>query len=377
MKKVKKLIKRFNKGSRGEHSPDKPLVYSFVLLLVFGLVMLSSASAVLAYIRYDNTYFFLQKQLIALVIGLILFYVASKIDYHFWRRKAIYFLFASVFLLILVFIPGLGIDNVSASSWIEIFGYSFQPSEFVKIFFLIYLAAWLELRSKEVKSFSQSLMPFLITLTVISVLMLLQPDIGTLSIIFLISFLVYFVAGAKKTYIIGIVLVLMLGAYFMITHTDYQKNRFVCLEDPGHEACYQINQSLIASGSGGMWGKGLGNSRQKFLFLPEVSGDAIFPIISEEIGYIFSVTFIFLYLYIFYRGWLIALRAKDMFGKLLSIGVVSWIFFQAFLNIGGMINLIPMTGVPLPFVSAGGSALLSGLLAMGILINISKHTVED
>jgi cell division protein FtsW len=250
----------------------------------------------------------------------------------------------------------------------------------VKISFLIYLAAWLQVRHKVIKTMSQGLIPFLFIFALISVLMFMQPDLGTWSIIALSSMVVYFVGGANKKYIIALGLIVFLGVYFMVTYTDYQQDRFACLKDPSfdtQEKCYQINQSLIAVGSGGLWGKGLGGSGQKFSYLPEVSGDAIFPIISEEIGFIFSSALILLYAYIFYRGWLIALKAKDMFGRLLAVGIVSWIFFQAFLNIGGMLNLIPITGVPLPFISHGGSAILAGLIAMGILVNISRYTVED
>jgi cell division protein FtsW len=188
------------------------------------------------------------------------------------------------------------------------------------------------------------------------------------------------VGGANMKHLLFIFLAASLLLYFIIVHTDYEKDRFACLQDPSfdtQEKCYQINQSLIAVGSGGLWGKGLGESSQKYSYLPEVSGDAIFPIISEELGFIFSSILILLYVYIFYRGWLIALKAQDMFGRLLAVGIVSWIFFQAFLNIGGMLNLIPMTGVPLPFISHGGSAMLAGLIAMGILVNISRYTVQD
>jgi cell division protein FtsW len=162
--------------------------------------------------------------------------------------------------------------------------------------------------------------------------------------------------------------------------TSYQSDRFKCLEDPNYSAqdkCYQINQSLIAVGSGGWFGRGIGQSRQKFMYLPEVWGDSIFPIMAEELGFVFSTLLILLYLFIFYRGLLIARAAPDIYGSTLSIGIIVWLSVQTFLNIGGMINLIPMTGVPLPFISAGGSAILSNMIAMGILINISKQTRQS
>jgi cell division protein FtsW len=296
------------------------------------------------------------------------------------RKNAIYFLIGSLLLLSLVFIPGLAAGHGSARSWIIVFGQSLQPAEFVKLSFLIYLAAWMEARYKMMRTLSQGLIPFGIILAIVSILMFLQPDLGTWSIIALSSMLVYFVGGANKKHIIFILIIGVLAVYSLVTYTDYEKDRFACLKDPSFDTqkeCYQINQSLIAVGSGGMWGQGLTESRQKYSYLPEVSGDAIFPIISEEIGFIFSSFLILLYVYIFYRGWLIALKAKDIFGRLLAVGIVGWIFFQTFLNIGGMLNLIPMTGVPLPFISAGGSAMLAGLIAVGILVNISRYTVQD
>jgi cell division protein FtsW len=381
MKLIKRAIKKLNKKkAKNEHEPDKKLIYALLILIVFGLVMLASTSAYLAYAKFENSYAYIQGQVIATIIGLVFFYIISKIDYQQWRRNAIYFLLASVFLLVLVFIPGLSAGHGSAKSWIIIFGQSVQPAEFVKICFLIYLAAWLQVRNKTIKTISQGLLPFLVIFSLITVLMFLQPDLGTWSIIALSSMVVYFVGGANMKHLLFIFLAASLLLYFIIVHTDYEKDRFACLQDPSfdtQEKCYQINQSLIAVGSGGLWGKGLGESSQKYSYLPEVSGDAIFPIISEELGFIFSSILILLYVYIFYRGWLIALKAQDMFGRLLAVGIVSWIFFQAFLNIGGMLNLIPMTGVPLPFISHGGSAMLAGLIAMGILVNISRYTVQD
>ena len=377
MKLFKAFLKRLFRVKKHEHEPDKPLIFSTLILVVFGLLMLASASAVSAYSRFGDSYYYLKHQLIPLIIGLGLFFLFSRIDYHFWRRNAIYFLGGTLVLLILVFIPGLSAGYGTARSWIHIFGFSIQPSEFVKLFFLIYLAAWLELRGKAVKEFSQGLAPFLIILGVISLLMYKQPDLGTLSIIILSSLIVYFVGGAKIRHMLAILILMGMALWGVVGMNGYQAQRFQCLTDPGfspNDICYQINQSLIAVGSGGWTGRGLGESRQKFLYLPEVSGDAIFPIISEEIGFIFSTLLIFLYLFIFYRGWIIAKSSADVFGRLLSIGVVSWILIQVFLNIGGMTGLVPMTGVPLPFISSGGSAIMAGLMALGILVNISKQT---
>jgi len=221
----------------------------------------------------------------------------------------------------------------------------------------------------------------LASLAIISILMLAQPDFGTLFIILFASFAAFFVAGGKFSHIMLTVLfgILAVGLLFYAKST-YQNDRFRCYQDPGYdlqEECYQINQSLIAVGSGGWLGRGLGQSRQKFMYLPEVWGDSIFPIIAEEIGFIFSALLIFLYGCLFWRGLRIAQRAPDIFGTALATGIVAWLLIQTFLNIGGMINLIPMTGVPLPFISSGGSSILATLLAIAILANISKYGKQE
>jgi cell division protein FtsW len=373
-----RFLKRIGSTSSSEHASDKSLITAMFILLVFGLVMLFSASSVVSYSRYGNTYHFFIRQLMSVLVALVAFFVATKINYRWWKKLATFLLFFSIFLLILVFIPGIRADYGSASSWINIFGYSFQPAELVKISFLIYLATWLEAKKGELGSFTSGVFPFLIILGVISLLMIAQPDLGTLFIIAFTAMIVFFAGGGKMTHIIlagllaGLVLFLMLSM-----KTSYQSDRFKCLKDPNYSAqdkCYQINQSLIAVGSGGFFGRGLGQSRQKFMYLPEVWGDSIFPIIAEEIGFFFSSLIILLYLFLFYRGLLIAKNAPDLYGSTLAVGIVVWLAVQSFLNIGGMINLIPMTGVPLPFISSGGSAILSSLLAMGILVNISRHT---
>jgi len=350
------------------------------VILIFGLVMLFSASSVVSYARYGNTYHFFLHQFIIVVASLGIFYAALKIDYHWWKKFAAFFLFFSIALLVLVFIPGIRAEHGTASSWINVFGYSFQPSELVKISFLIYLATWLEAKKGELGSFASGVVPFLAILGVISLLMLAQPDLGTLAIIAFTAMMVFFSGGGRVVHIALAVLLAGLVLFLMLSmKTSYQSDRFKCLKDPEYSAqdkCYQINQSLIAVGSGGFFGRGLGESRQKFMYLPEVWGDSIFPIIAEEVGFFFSALLILLFLFMFYRGLLIAKHAPDLYGSTLAIGIVSWLAIQTFLNIGGMINLIPMTGVPLPFVSAGGSAVLSSLLAMGILANISKHTKE-
>ena len=372
------LRKRILNTRSSEHEPDKSLISAVIFLVIFGLVMLFSASSVVSYSRYANTYHYFLRQFIWVIISLVIFYFVSKIDYRVLKKFAVFFLFSSIILLLLVFVPGLRSEYGTAHSWINVFGMSLQPSELVKLSFLIYLATWLEAKKGELNEFSSGIFPFIVILTVISLLMIMQPDLGTLFIIAITSMVVFFVGGGKLSHIFIVVLLAGLALFLMLSlKSNYQSDRFKCLKDPSYSAqdkCYQINQSLIAVGSGGWFGRGIGQSRQKFMYLPEVWGDSIFPIIAEEIGFIFSSLLLLLYLFVFYRGILIARAAPDLYGRALATGVVVWLSVQTFLNIGGMINLIPMTGVPLPFVSSGGSAILSNLIAMGILVNISKQT---
>jgi cell division protein FtsW len=376
-----RLKKKLFASRSGEHEPDKSLLWAIMILISFGLLMLFSASSVVSYAQYGNTYHYFIRQFFSVLLSLFAFYIVSRIDYRILKKFAVFFLFFSIILLILVFVPGLRSDYGTAHSWINIFGYSFQPSELVKLSFLIYLATWLEAKKGELGNFSSGILPFLVILGIISGLMLAQPDFGTLFIIALSSVAVFFAGGGKISHIFLAGLLACLGVFLMLSmKTSYQSDRFKCLEDPNYSAqdkCYQINQSLIAVGSGGWFGRGIGQSRQKFMYLPEVWGDSIFPIMAEELGFVFSTLLILLYLFIFYRGVLIARAAPDIYGSTLSIGIIVWLSVQTFLNIGGMINLIPMTGVPLPFISAGGSAILSNMIAMGILINISKQTRQS
>ncbi|RMD59333.1 putative lipid II flippase FtsW [Candidatus Parcubacteria bacterium] len=377
MLKFSKRIARLFRVSAREHEPDSWLLFIIAVIIIFGFVMLSSASSAISFLKFGNSFYYFNHQLFGLILGIIAFWFFSRIDYHLWQRYAFWFLVFSIILLLLVFIPGLSATYGKARSWINIFGFSLQPSEFVKISFLLYLAAWLERRVKQLGDISRGTGPFLVVLGIVGLLMILQPDVGTLSIIALTSLIVYFVGGGSIKHILVIMALGAAGLVFLINIYPYQMNRIRCMIDPHFSAediCYQVNQSLIAVGSGGLWGRGLGESRQKFMYIPEVSSDSIFAIIAEELGFVFSATLVLLYLLLFFRGYLVAKRAPDGYGRILAIGIVSWIVLQAAINIGGITNLIPMTGVPLPLISYGGSAMLASLSALGILVNISKYT---
>lgn len=377
MSSLKQALNKILTPKVGEHVLDKKLIITVGVIIVFGLIMLSSATAAVAYYNHGDSYYFFKRQLFGLAVGLLAFWFFSRVDYHRWGKYAFWFLAVSVLLLLLVFIPGLSAEWGKSRSWINIFGYSLQPSELVKISFLLYLARWLESREKRLHNIVEGIGPFLAVLGVIALLMVLQPDVGTMIIIAITSLAVYFVGGGKTKHILVMIVLGLVVLTALVKITPHQQNRFKCFSDPSWSAndkCYQINQSLIAVGSGGIFGRGLGASRQKFMYLPEVSGDSIFAIIGEETGLVFSSVLVLLFLYLFYRGYLIARAAPDNFGRILAIGIVTWLVIQAIINIGGIINFMPMTGVPLPFVSYGGSAMLAALAAVGILVNISKQT---
>jgi cell division protein FtsW len=375
---LKKILEKIFPSRIKEHQGDHSLLQITALILIFGFIVLFSASLAVSYLKFNkDSLIFIKRQFTGLVLGLIAFYFISKTHYHIWKKSAALMLFVSIILLVLVFVPKIGCGWGKACSWINIFGYSLQPSEFVKLFFLLYLAAWLEKSRDSLRDFKLGMTPFLVVLGVIVFLMLLQPDLGTLSIIIATSLVVYYVAGGKLRHILSIVLLGALLIFLMVQVKEYQRERFICLFNPSFDTqntCYQTNQALIAIGSGGIIGRGLGASRQKFSYLPEVQSDAIFAIVAEELGFVFSVLLILLYLALFYRGWKISQESPDDFGKIVSLGIVSWIVLQSMINIGGIINIIPMTGVPLPFVSAGGSSIIASLMAIGVIFNISKHT---
>jgi cell division protein FtsW len=280
--------------------------------------------------------------------------------------------------LTLVFIPGLSAGIGTAHSWIAIGNYfTVQPSEFVKLTFLFYLAAWLEQRGKYgVREVQGGFLPFLGVLSVIIVLMILQPDIGTMSIIVAMSLLVYFVGGAPWHYFFALIAAGIGGLGLLIGLSPYRVARFTTFLNPELDPQgigYHINQALLAIGSGGIFGLGFGHSRQKFQYLPEVVSDSIFAVVAEEMGMLVCLALIGLFLALLWRTITIANAAPDRFGRYVVVGIGGWFVLQAFINIGSMMAIMPMTGVPLPFISYGGTSLAVSLAAVGVVLNISRH----
>ena len=362
-----------------EHKPNFVLIITIGIISFLGLLMLSSASSVQAFQKYGDSYYFLKHQIIrGFIPGLIFFFIFARIDYCKWKKYAFWMLIGTIALLVLVFIPGIGESYGKAHSWIVLGSINFQPTEIVKLTFLIYLSTWLAKKTeREMGDFEYSFLPFLFLLGVIVFLILAQPDLGTLLVIIVISFLVYFAAGARWNHILGLIMGGIIILFIAVQISPYRLDRLTAFFNPAIDPqgiSYHITQAKIAIGSGGFLGLGMGKSRQKFNYLPEVSGDSIFAIIAEEMGFIFSVLILVLFLIVLIQGFKIARSAPDDFGRLLAVGIISWFSFQAFVNIAAMVNIVPLTGIPLPFISYGGTALTVSLMATGILVNISKQT---
>lgn len=362
---------------------DSNIDRTFLILLggivVFGVVMLTSASFPLGLSRFSNGYYYVTHQIIfGLLPGLVGFALAYKIPYSLYRTYAGVMLVVSLALLMLVFIPGIGAEFGGSRSWILIGQFSLQPSEVVKLTFLFYLAAWLEKRTEhELQNFSQGVLPFFCVLGAIAFLLIQQPDTGTMAIIVAMALAVYFAAGAPLRYLVGFAALGAAGLALLIKLTPYRAARFMTFLHPELDPQgigYHINQALLAIGSGGMFGKGYGHSLQKFQYLPEVAGDSIFAVISEELGLVFTLGFLALYVALLFRGFRIAERAPDAFSRYLVVGIMSWVGVQACVNIGAMVGILPITGVPLPLVSYGGTALAVTLTAMGIVANVSRQS---
>lgn len=374
------------KVGRNWHEPDFTLIGLLIILVVFGLIMLSSASAVSGFEKFGDANYFVKHQILyGLFIGLPLLWVVSRIDYHVWKQYAFPLIILSIVLLFLVLVPGIGLELLGARRWISLGGISFQPSELVKMSFLIYLGVWLEARQKDMHDVSTGLMPFLIMIGFLVIMIAgIQKDLGTMVVISVISVTAYFVAGAPWKHLAVIGAIGLAGLLFfikllplIIPSFSYRASRLTVFLNPDLDPLgigYHINQALLAIGSGGILGVGLGHSRQKFNYLPEVTGDSIFAVIAEEMGFVISAALVALFVYFAIRGFRIAQTAPDTYGKVVAAGITTWITFQACVNIMAMLGLVPLTGIPLPFISYGSTSLVTLLLAVGILINISRQT---
>jgi len=358
---------------------DYFLIATVACLVLLGIVIITSVSSAIAHQKFGSPTFYLLRHLIfGLIPGLILGMLAYKIPIGRFKKWIPFLLLFNLFLMVLVFVPGIGIELGSARSWLNLGFTSFQPSEPLKLIFILYLASWLATRTGKAKNeFSATLIAFLAILGLITVLLVLQPDVGTLGIIVAAGFLMYFLSGTPLKHTAIIFLGGLAGLAILIKMAPYRLNRFLVLFNPDLDPMgigYQIKQALIAVGSGGIFGTGLGMSVQRFGYLPEPMADSIFAVFAEETGFIGSLMILSLFLIITWLGFKIAQNTKNNFEKLTALGIISWLSVQAFVNIGAMLKILPLTGVPLPFISYGGSALVTELTSIGILLNISKNT---
>lgn len=358
-----------------QKSPDKGLLIFILILLVVGLAMLFSASIVISQEQTGKPYYYFFHQLIyGGGIGLIAFFFCQKIDYKIWKRFSLLIFFAALILCVLVFIPRLGYSHGGAQRWIIVGSFTFQPSEFLKLAFIIYLAAFFS--KNEAAKTSSTLIPYLAITAMIGALMTLQTDAGTLGLIVIVGLVMFFLSGAKLPHVIIAIFCYAAAFFAIIKFFPHRMQRFITFLNPSIDPqgiSYQINQALLAIGLGGWFGRGLGHSIQKYNYLPEPMGDSVFAIIAEEVGFAGSIIFVILFILLIFKGLRVAKKTTNGFGKLLACGIVSWFGFQALINIAAISGLIPLTGIPLPFVSYGGSALIITMAGAGILVNISKH----
>lgn len=355
---------------------DKILLFTTILLLMSGLVIFGSAALGVLAVNEVKFYSVIKTQLVyALMGGSIALYLGVMIPYQFYKKYAYQLFGVAIFVTTLVFVPFLSRYHGGAHRWIDIGPLSLQPSEMLKFTFVIVVAAWCTKYRNVFKDWKYGLLPYMISVGIVSALLLAQPDFGTYLVIMTASFVTFFVGGARKRHIQTLVAAGVVGVILLIAVRPYMLERVKTFFNSAHDprgSSWQLNQSLIALGGGGLTGRGLGQSVQKFNYLPEPIGDSIFAVLGEELGFLGALYIIILYGIVGSRGYYIFKEVPDQFGKLLAIGVVSIVLAQATLNIGSMLGLLPLTGVPLPLISHGGTALMVALFELGVLLNISK-----
>lgn len=338
--------------------------------------MVYSSSAVSAYVNFNDSYYFFKRQIIWVTLGIMAMLFTMNIDYHVWRKLATPILIVTVVLLILVLIPGLGKVVNGARRWLGFGSLYLQPSEIAKLSMVLFCSASLARHQEKITSFVKGLVPQLLILLLVFGLILREPDLGTALAIGGTIFVLLFTAGARLSHLASLGSVGVVGIIGAIILEPYRLKRLLAFSDPWADPLntgYHIIQSLYALGSGGLFGVGLGRSREKFLYLPEPHTDFIFAILGEELGFIGTITVILLFFLFAWRGFKVAISAPDIYGSILAAGLTTMIVMQALMNIAVVTASMPVTGIPLPFISFGGSALIFTLAGVGILLNISRY----
>ena len=350
------------------------IVFALTGLGIFAF--LSASLGVLAKSKEKFIAILVSQLVLGLILGLAAFWITLKVPYKFWRRYSLFIFLGTLILAALVFIPGLGFKHAGATRWISIGSFSFQPVELLKLGFIIYFAAWLSAAKEKVQDFKWGILPFLVLLGLVALILFKQPDVKSFILIVVASLGMFMVSGVRLKSILALGALAIVILTTLVFLKPYLLGRVLTFIDPARDpmgSSYQLQQSLIALGSGGIFGRGYGQSVQKFSYLPEPQGDSIFAVFGEEFGFIGTSFLIFLFVAFILRGLRIAHFAPDPFSRLLTAGIVILIGAQAFLNIAAITGLFPLTGVPLPFVSQGGTALMIALAASGMVLNISKQ----
>ena len=352
---------------------DISLLTAVIILTLFGVFMIYDASSFVAFKDFGDKYHYVKNQSMWVMLGFVALAFFSLFNYHRLYALALPILSGALVLLILVFIPGIGVSLLGAHRWIDTKAFLLQPAEFVKLALAIYLAAWFS--NKEKGRFPA----FLLLMGLVLGLVIAEPDMGTTIVILAEAFTIYFLSGANVFYFSIIVPLVGFLGYLFIKFSPYREKRleaFLNIDSSLESSSYHVKQILIAFGAGGLTGVGLGNSLQKYAYLPEGTTDSIFAIIAEELGFVGAVALILFFIFIIYRCFYIAVNARDNFGKLLAGGITTFLAIQTIINLAAQTALVPLTGIPLPFISYGGSSLIIDLAAVGILLNISKQRIN-
>ncbi len=350
-----------------------------IVLLITVIGIFSFVSASLGILAHSETKFYgvlFGQIVLGFIGGLTAMWFAIKIPYHFWRNYAFFIFIATLVLTLAVFIPHVGFAHGGARRWISVLGISFQPAELLKLGFVTYFASWLAWTSKKQEEFKYKLLPLIIMLGLVAGALLLQPDTKSLILITASACSMLFVSGVSWKKILAIIGIGLVGVVLLALVRPYLMSRIKTYINPSSDskgASYQLQQGLIAIGSGGIVGRGLGQSVQKFNYLPEPQGDSIYAVIGEEFGFIGSALLVVLYVFLSIRGYKIAMQSRDMFGQYLVVGIVTVLVAQSFLNMASLVGLFPLTGVPLVFISQGGTSLLIALFASGMVLNVSRY----
>ncbi|MCA1041097.1 stage V sporulation protein E [Bacillus infantis] len=357
-------------------TPDFILILVTFTLLAVGLIMVYSASAIWAEYKFDDSFFFAKRQMLFAAAGIMAMFFIMNIDYWTWRTWAKAIVIICFVLLVLVLIPGVGNVRNGSRSWIGVGAFSIQPSEFMKLAMIAFLAKYLSERQKLITSFRKGLVPSLGLAFLAFGMIMLQPDLGTGTVMIGTCVVMIFISGAKISHFAVLGLIGLGGFAGLVLSAPYRMKRITSFLDPWEDPLgsgFQIIQSLYAIGPGGLFGLGLGESRQKFFYLPEPQTDFIFAILAEELGFIGGSFVLLLFSLLLWRGIRIALGAPDLYGSFLAVGIIAMVAIQVMINIGVVTGLMPVTGITLPFLSYGGSSLTLMLMAIGVLLNISRH----